>query len=79
MRIIEKGLARIGIGGFYRRTTGVGLGLREELKGPYSTEGRANPYGDARLPFPLSVRAEFHVRKPKDAVGPDPIELEEIK
>ena len=79
MRIIEKGLARIGIGGFYRRTTGVGLGLREELKGPYSTEGRANPYGIAGLPFPLAVRASFHIRKPKGAVTPNPAELEKIK
>lgn len=79
MEKVKDFLAKIGIGGFYRRTSGVGPDLGEELRGPYLSEGGANPYGDARLPFPLSVRAEFHFRKPKNAIAPDPIELEEIK
>ena len=76
MKEVGEILARIGLGGFYRRTVNA---EGEEIRGPYPTRRSANPYGNARLPFPLSVSAEFHFRKPGKTVAPDPAELEKIK
>ncbi len=66
-------LAKIGIGGYYRRTTDA---QRVEARGPYPTRDSANPYGQARLPFPMSITAEFHIRRPDNVVAPDPVELQ---
>ena len=72
----KEALAQLGLGGFYRK---INDAEDVKIKGPYLTANRANPYGNARLPFPLSVTSEFHLRKPKEATPPDPAELVEIK
>lgn len=76
MKELGKILAHVGIGGFYRRVfSAEGV----EMKGPYPTEGQANPFGSARLPFPAGISSEFHFKKPKGAVAPDPVELRKIE
>jgi hypothetical protein len=70
---LDKGLALIGIGGYYLHKNYVWAD-KYEVEGPYNRP--YNPYGDglATPGYGMTFESKYHLRKPKDAISPPGIE-----